>query len=114
MAVPYSSSYDETIAFSDECAQIALNIGAPLTYTIPGTSRQKYTCLFALNSNSNVFISLNGTAITPPAGTVTTTRRLEFRPFKRYVVGGDVLSFVTPDAVAYVGVSLRAIPNPAT
>ncbi len=114
MAIPYTSSYDKTIAFSDECAQIALATNVAQTYTVPGTGAQKYSCLISLNSNANVFCCQNDTATVPPAGTNTTTKRLEFRPFKRYVIGGDVLSFITPDAVAYVGVSLRAIPNPSS
>lgn len=113
MAIPYVSLYDKTIPFSDECAQIGLVANGAVSYTVPGANTLKYTALLSYNSNSNVFVALNTTATVPPGGTATTTKREEFRPFKRFVIGGDVLSFITPDATAYVGVSLRAIPNPS-
>jgi hypothetical protein len=110
MAIQYSSSFDETIPFSDECVQFGLQQNTAQTYTVPGNGLNKYTALFSYIDASNVFVSLNGTAVSPALGASTTTRRLEFRPDKRYVQGGDVLSLITPDTNAYVGVSLRAIP----
>jgi hypothetical protein len=110
-AIQYTSSFDVTIPFSDECRQFNLQQNNAQTYTIPGDGKNKYSALFAYTADSNVFVSLNGTATSPAINTNTDTRRLEFRPDKRYVSGGDVLSLVTPDANAYVGVSLRTIPS---
>lgn len=111
MTVPYTSSFDQTIAFSDTCAQFALATGVAQSYTVPGASHQKYTALMTYASNSNVFVGYNVVAASPTSGTNTTVVREEFKPRKRYVIGGDVLSFITPDTSAYVGLSLRAISN---
>jgi len=112
MAIRYSSSFDETIPFSDECAQLNLAQDTALTYTVPGNGKAKYSALLSYNDAANVFVSLNGTAASPGAGTKTETTRMEFRPTKRFVIGGDVLSLITPDtAGAYVGISLRSIPG---
>ena len=110
-AIRYSSSFDETIPFSDECLQMNLAADTAQTYTVPGTGKNKYTALFSYNNNANIFVSLDGVAVSPASGVQTTTKRLEFKPDKRYVSGGDVLSFITPDTNAYVGVSLRTIPS---
>jgi hypothetical protein len=113
MAIRYSSSCDVTIPFSDECAQINLQENVAQTYTVPGDKTNKYSALFGHANNVNLWVSLNGTAISPALGASTSTRRLEFiiPGEKRYVSGGDVLSLVTPDTNAYVGISLRSIPS---
>jgi hypothetical protein len=113
MAISYNSNYDVTIPFSDVSIQIALATATLQTYTIPGTSTAQYSARFSYAQNSNVFVRLNGAAVTPPAGTITTQQYGEFKPgndgSQRYVKGGDVLQFITPDASAYVGVSLRQL-----
>lgn len=111
MAIPYTSSYDETIAFSDTCVQISLATNIAQTYTIPGAATQVYTALFGFPTNSIIWVAKNTTPVTPPAGTQTTVQYMEFvNPGeKRYVKGGDVLSFITPDTSARVGISIRAI-----
>lgn len=111
MAIPYTSSYDKTIAFSDTCVQMSLATNVAQTYTIPGNATQNYTVLFGFPSNSIVWIAKNSTPVTPPGGTQTTVQYMEFITpgEKRYVVGGDVLSFITPDTSARVGISIRAI-----
>ena len=43
------------------------------------------------------------------SGSVGSQPYNEFKPKKRYVRGGDVLQLITPDATAYVGVTLRQI-----
>ena len=111
MAIPYVSSYDTTIPFSDVCEQFTLATNTVLTYTIPGTSLQKFQVLFGYNATSNVFVGKNATPAVPSSGSQSSTPYVEMRPKKRYVVGGDVLSFITPDAVAYVGVSIRQLQS---
>jgi hypothetical protein len=115
MAVSYNSNFDETIPFSDVCAQLALASDTDLSYTVPGTAVNKYTVLFSYIYTSNVFVCKNATATVPGAGDITTTQYLEFRPgadgSKRYVQGGDVLHFITPDTTAYVGIRLMSIPS---
>lgn len=95
--------------FSDTCAQVACNVNAQETYTVPGTNIDFYQAKFKYTSNSNVFVCLNGTPVIPAGATVGTQPYNEFKPFKRYVKGGDVIHFITPDTTAYIGVSLRKI-----
>ena len=113
MAIRYTSSFDETIAFSDTDAQFALAANIAQSWTVPGTSSQKFNLLFGMSSNANVFVGYNVTAAVPGAGTHTTTHGLEFMTpdSKRYAIGGDVISLISPDTVTYVGISVRSIPN---
>ncbi len=52
-------------------------------------------------------------AIVPGAGTKSGQQYNEFRPgndgSQRYANGGQTISFITPDATAYVGISLRSL-----
>jgi hypothetical protein len=109
MTIPYNSNYNETIPFSDTCFQVncAANVGQ--TFTVPGTSLQQYQAYFSYTENSNVFVSKNTTPTVPVSGTSGVEQYNEFRPQKRYVSGGDVLHFITPDTNAYVGMSLRQL-----
>ena len=114
MAILYNSNYDLTIPFSDTCAQIALAANTEETYTVPGVATNNYSVHFAYICTSNVFVRMNGTPTIPAGGTVGTEQYTEFRPgddgFQRYAKGGDIIHFITPDATAYVGISLRALP----
>lgn len=110
MAILYNSNYDETIPFSDVCFQVACGTSVEETATIPGPVTTQYQALFSYNDVANVFIRKNGVPTVPGSGTVGTEQYNEFRPEKRYVKGGDVLHFITPDAgTTYVGVSLRQL-----
>ncbi len=114
MAIAYNSNYDLTIPFSDGCAQFSLATNTVLTYTVPGTETTKYSVRFGYNSQSNIFVRKNGVPTIPGAGTSGSEQYNEFRPgddgSQRYVQGGDVLQFITPDASAYCGISLRQLP----
>lgn len=114
----YNSNFDLTIPFSDTCAQVSMSAANVVeTYTVPGATNILYAARFGYTQGSNVYVRLNAAPTAPPAGTTTTEAYSEFRPgadgTQRYVKGGDVLQFVTPDASAYVGVSLRKLPVPA-
>lgn len=110
MAIPYNQNYKDTTPFSDVCAQIALAANTEKTFTIPGVPTQNYTMAINLNSTSNVFVCLNATPIIPSSGTVGTQQYNEYRPEgRRYVKGGDVVHMITPDATAYVGLSLMSV-----
>lgn len=110
-ASPFVSSFNGTVPVSQAAAQVAMGAGVAETYTVPGDRNKKYTAIFGYNGSSNVFVGFNTTAAVPGAGTVTTLTQVELCPEKRYVIGGDVLSFITPDTTAYASVSLLAIPN---
>lgn len=115
MAVDFNSNFDETVPWTNDCAQFALATGVALTYTVPGSANTRYSMLLTYNETSNIFVGYNVTAVTPGAGTVTTTPNIEYRPgddgTKRYVSAGDVISFITPDASAYVGLRLMRLPG---
>jgi len=110
MAIPYNRNYTDTTPFSDVCAQVALAANTEETFTIPGVSTQNYTMEIGLTSTSNVFVCLNATPVIPASGTVGVQQYGEYRPEgRRYVKGGDVVHMITPDATAYVGLSLMSV-----
>ncbi len=109
MTIPYNANYIETMPFSDTCLQLNLAASTAQSWTVPGTSNQFFQAYFEYASNSNVFVCNNGVATAPGGGAHTTQQYNEFKPKKRYVRGGDVLSFLTPDTTAYMGVSLRQL-----
>jgi len=109
MTTQYNSNYNETMAFSDTVKQIACGVGVEQTYTIPGDYHMQYQATFEYAYNSNVFVCKNAVPVVPAVGTVGAQPYNEFKPTKRYVQGGDVLHFITPDVSAYIGVSLRQI-----
>lgn len=120
MAIQYNSNFDLTIPFSDVCAQVALQANTAETYTVPGLVTDQYSARFTYAANSNVFVRYTSSdktpvaATVPAAGTVEEEQYNEFRPgddgSQRYVNGGDVISLITPDATAYVGISIRQLP----
>ena len=109
MTISYNSNYNETMPFSDTAIQVNCGVGVAQTFTVPGTDIAQYQAYFEYTTASNVFVRLNATPTTPLIGTVNTEPYNEFKPKKRYVKGGDVIHFITPDASAYVGVSLRQL-----
>lgn len=109
VTISYNANYIETMPFSDTCRQVACLVGVEQTVTVPGTPTQQFQAYFEYNQSSNVFIRLNATPTVPAGGTVGTQPYNEFRPKKRYVRGGDVIHFITPDTSAYIGVSLRQL-----
>jgi hypothetical protein len=109
MTSQYNSNYIETMPFSDTCAQVGVALGTPQAVTVPGASNISYQAYFEYNLSSNVYVGLNVVPTAPVGGAVETQAFVEFKPKKRYVRGGDVLHFTTPDANAYFGVSFRQI-----
>ena len=114
MAVNFNSNFDESVPFSDTCAQVALQANTEETFTLPGAATIKYQLRFTYISTTNVFVRKNATPTIPAAGTVGTQQYNEFRPgsdgSKRYAVGGDVIHLITPDASAYVGIAVVQLP----
>lgn len=109
MAIQYNSNYNETMPFSDTAIQVACTANTEKTFTVPGAATIQYQAYFEYICTSNVFVCLNAVPTIPPGGTVGTQQYNEFRPKKRYVKGGDVIHFITPDTSAYIGVSLRQL-----
>lgn len=109
MTIIYNANYIETMPFSDTCVQVNCGSNVEETFTVPGDAEDQYQAYFEYASNSNVFVCKNATPTMPLIGNVGTQQYNEFKPKKRYVKGGDVLHFITPDANAYIGVSLRKL-----
>jgi hypothetical protein len=115
MALPYTSSFDKTIGFSDQDFQLAIETGTVTSITIPGTAQDnRYVATFGVKSTASIFVGYNVSPTLPSANTATAVARVEFvtPDMQRFVRGADVLYFATPDTEDYIGVSLRSIPNP--
>lgn len=110
MAVSIYNNFEDTTNFSDTTSRMSLQAGTPLTVTVPGAATNQLQAIFSFTSDSSVFVGYNKTATIVAPGDVTNDQFIEHRPIKRFVKGGDVLSFATPDAIAYIGVSFRALP----
>ncbi len=109
MTIQYNSNYNETMPFSDTASQVHCASNVEQTVTVAGPVTAQFQAYFEYIQDSNVFVCLNATPTIPPSGTVGSQQYNEFRPKKRYVRGGDVIHFITPDASAYIGVSLRKL-----
>lgn len=114
MSTLYSTNYDLTMPFVDDSTQFFLAAASDEIYTVPGTSQDVYSVRFSYTESSNIFVSLNDTATIPDGGAPVSTQVFtEFRPggdgSQRYVKGGDVLHFITPDTTAYVGIRLMKL-----
>lgn len=109
MTISYNSNYIETMPFSDTCAQVVCGSNVEQSYTVDGDDTMQYQAYFKYAEQSNVFVCLNGIPVIPSSGSVGSQPYNEFKPEKRYVRGGDVIHFITPDSVAYIGVSLRKL-----
>jgi hypothetical protein len=106
----YNSSFEGCTPFTDTNSNFNLAANIGLSYTVPGPSSLRYRAKFSYASNSNVWVSNNGTAATPVAGTQNSTSIQEFKPDIKYVKGGDVLSLISSDvAGAQVGVALLLV-----
>jgi hypothetical protein len=113
MAIQYNSDYDLTIPFSDVSYPVSLTAGSEQVITIPGIDTSRYSMRLNYNATSNVFVRLNNTVTVPAANSADLVQYSEYRAgddgSQRYVNGGNTVHFITPDATAYVGVSLRQL-----
>ena len=114
MALPYTSSFDKTIGFTETSYPFHLAVGVVTTITLPGDPIQKYVLTFGNSSNANIFIGYNEAPAVPAANTAPLSARIEFMVpgMQRYAFGGNVISLISPDTDAYGSVSVRSIPSP--
>jgi len=94
------------VTFAENNYQTNLATNTAQSLTVP-SNFQTWLAIFAIEPGSNVFIANNATAVVPGSSFAETNT--QYIPTARQVSGGDVLSFITPDTSAYVGVSLYAI-----
>ena len=109
MTSQYNANYLETMPISDTCSQVSVQSGTPQAVTVPGASNFVYQAYFEYTEQANVYVGLNVVPTVVVAGSTGSQAFVEFKPKKRYVRGGDVLHFITPDATTYFGVSFRQI-----
>ncbi len=106
----YNSSFNDTYPFSDTTGQFALAANTELTYTVPGEAKNIYRAQFSWNFDSNVWVRINGTAVVPTPGTMTSDSQCERCPERKYVKGGDVIHFISNATVTDAGFSLLQLP----
>ena len=112
MATQYSSSFDQTLGFTETCAQINPAANVAVTYTLPGTNVNKYVLTFGCGSNVAIFVGYNQTPVLPVHATTTASQVEMVVPgMQRFAIGGDVLSFLTADSSDYLSISVRSITN---
>lgn len=75
--------------------------------TVP-SNFSEWIVAFSFQPGTNVWVANNATAEVP-AGTTFVSTSSELNPGARKVFAGDILSFITNNATADVGVSLYAI-----
>ena len=111
MSTRYTPNFDGANPFSDINLRVALQQNVLETFTVPGEQTTKYRAEFFYNYSANIFVGLNENATVPAAGTIDSTGKQAYRPAVKYVLGGDELTFITPDTSAYFGVELFTIPG---
>jgi hypothetical protein len=94
------------LPFSVDQFSAALEAETEDTLTVPSAC-QKYLAVFSFDPGTAVWVSLNGTAEIP-TGTFDQTTS-EQNPTARIVSAGDILSFITTETTANVGVIFYGI-----
>lgn len=94
---PYNKNFQNVHSFSNSNLNVLLAANTALPFTVPGLSTQLYRAKFRSSFTAEIYVSLNGTAAVPSAGTGSFIANQEMLPLDecRYVKGGDVLSFIS-------------------
>lgn len=97
-----------SIAPSDNMVSAHLVEDTAITFTVP-TAYKFYELNFSLDPGLRIWVSYNGqTAAYPPSASFSSTSS-ELNPSARTVPGGTVISCITPDTSAMIGVSMYGI-----
>ena len=92
--------------FSTDNQLTTLSAGVEQHFTVP-SNFSKWIAAFSYEAGSNVLVANNSTAAVATGSFASTASQLN--PAARYVKAGDVLSFITADTTAIVGISLYVI-----
>lgn len=112
MTTPFSLTRDINgyngfgLAFSDTNNQVTLAASVEQHFTIPSDAPY-YLIIFGIEPGAAIWVANNATA-TLPSGSIAGTLS-QLNPSARFVKGGDVISMITPDTTAEVGVSIYAL-----
>lgn len=94
-------------SFSQNKFSATLTNGAEEKLTVP-SNYESWIAAFSFEPGANVWVSNNQTSEIPAGATFLSTTS-ELNPGSRKVSAGDVLSFITDNTTADVGVSLYAV-----
>jgi hypothetical protein len=92
--------------FSNTNYNTTLSANAEQHFTVPSTN-SKWIAIFSFEPGASVWVSNSDTAATPSSSFATSLSQLN--PSARTVYAGEVLSFISPNTTAEIGVSLYAI-----
>lgn len=107
----YSTNFDKTLPFSDHGFQLGLDANVTTTFTVPGDISKTYCAIFSFPYNANVWVGQNKTPTTPTQGVSAATVNFSMNPDRKYVRGGDVLSFLSNANVSDIGCELFTLPG---
>lgn len=98
------NAYAPQFSVDGQSTNLAAN--AEQHFTIPG-NYENWIAVFSYEPGSNIWVANNTTAAVPSGSFAATVSQLN--PAARAVKANDVLSFITADTAAFVGVSLYAV-----
>lgn len=94
------------VQFSNINYKTILSATVEQHFTVPSTA-SKWLAVFSFEPGSSVWVDNNNTAALPGGSFAATTSQLN--PAGREVNSADVLSFITNDTTAEIGVSFYAL-----
>lgn len=101
------NAYAPAFAIDNYNTTLAANVEQHFTVPNNISTSQKYLAVFSFNPGANVWVANGSTAAV--AGSSFSTTLSALNPAVRTVHAGDLLSFITADTAAFIGVSFYVI-----